>query len=156
MARQAPAPIWLRIRASRYLLLYLLAVHGLAGLACWRVPLPPLWRATALLLLMASLGWYLRVYVWRQGAAAVTAAHWQADGSWMVTDGRGRASHCPRYEVTLDGPLLIVVRLYGKSHNRWLVLARDSADAEALRQLRVRLRRRNLEAPAQDGPLTGR
>lgn len=140
MARRTPAPVWFETRRSCYLLTYLLAVHGAAGLALWvaAIPGPARWVAGSALL--AGLAWQLRRHVLRRGTAAVRAVHWLTDGRWRVRDGTGRITGYPEVEVVLAVPALIILRLSGPAGVRSLMLAADSAEPQALRRLRVRLR----------------
>jgi len=135
-------PIWFRVRASRMLLVYLWLLHGLAGVSLAVAALTPAWRILLALLLLASLLYGMRLQILRRGHRAVRQVRWAADGSWHIRDGCGDSWRYPHGEVVLAGPPLILVRLHGVTagRTRWLVLAADSADAEVLRRLRVRLR----------------
>lgn len=156
MAHRDPAPVWFQTRASIQLILYLIAIHALGGLGLWLAELPATLRLGAGLVLLASLGHGLWIHGARRGARAVRAVHWRADGGWRVLDGRGGAGDYQDQRVVLADPALLLVRLSGPTGRRWLVLAGDSADAESLRLLRVRLRRRVGRGDrAQDGPLAG-
>jgi toxin CptA len=156
MARRTPAPVWFQTRPSRRLIAYLLVAHalGATGLLLAELALPL--RAGLTLTLLFSLARQLWVHAARRGAAAVRAVHWQADGHWRVLDGRGLAQTYETCQVVLAAPELVLVQLRGRAGRRRLLLAADSADAQSLRLLRVRLRRQGgQQNPAQDSPLAG-
>lgn len=152
MARRTPAPIWFQTRPSRHLCAYLVAVHVLAWAALWLTPSPAWLRVLTGVVLAIHLAWQIRRHVFRHGAAGIRALHWQADGRWRVLDGTGRLTGYRRVRVDLAAPALILARLTGEQGARWLLLAGDSADPEALRRLRVRLRRAQWQGEADQGP----
>jgi len=156
MARRTPAPVWFQIRRSRQLIAYLLIAHGLGVVGLLLADLATPIRAGLGAVLLFSLIRQLWVHGAHRGPVAVLAVHWQADGHWRVLDGRGLARTYEGCQVVLAAPELVLVRLLGRAGRRWLLLAGDSADPQALRLLRVRLRRQRASAdPAQDNPLTG-
>jgi hypothetical protein len=156
MAHATESAVTLQTRHSRYLTWYLLMVHG-AALA---VPLlTPLWfpaRIAAALLVLLSLVRQLRTHSWRRGRQATRALRWRADGRWTVTDGAEHKLEYARCQVVLAEPALILAQLRSPGRRHWLVLAADSAGAEPLRQLRVRLRRPDGGRCDQETPLAGR
>jgi len=156
MARRTPAPVWFQIRRSRQLIVYLLIAHGLGAVGLLLAELATPIRAGLGLVLLLSLARQLWVHGARRGAAAVRAVHWQADGHWRVLDGRGLPQSYEGCQVVLATPELVLVQLRGRAGRRWLLLAADSADAQSLRLLRVRLRReRGQDDRNQDSPLAG-
>lgn len=156
MARRDPAPVWFQTRVSRRLILYLAGAHGSAALALWLAVLPVWGKAVIGVLLLASFGHGMWVHGARRSRYAVRAVHWQADGQWRVLDGRGSTGLYHDQRVVLAEPSLILVRLTGMARRRWLLLAPDSAEGDALRRLRVRLRRvSGTEQGVQAGSLSG-
>lgn len=155
MAHATEPAVTLHTRHSRYLTLYLLLVHGAALAAPL---LTPLWfpaRLGAALLVLLCLVRQLRAHSWRRGRHATRALHWRADGRWTVTDGAGDTLEYARCQVVLAEPGLILVQLRSPGRRHWLVLAADSAGAEPLRQLRVRLRRLDAGRCDQEAPFPG-
>jgi hypothetical protein len=129
------------------LLGYLLLVHLAAGVAWLTLQVPSPWRMAGLSFLVVSLAWQWRSYGLLRGAAAVRRVHWRSDGDWWLSDGEGRVQVYREVEVRLRQPWLVLLRLRGVAGRRWLLLAGDSADADTLRRLRVRLGR---AAPTED------
>jgi hypothetical protein len=149
-----PEPIWLPLRRSRWLAVYLLLLHAAALTALAVLQLPMALRAAGLLALLIILYLHARRYLLLQGRAAVRRAHWRTDGSWWLVDGEGRVWRYRQAEARLVQPWLIVLRLQGGEGARWLLLAGDSASADTLRRLRIRLRRMAAGAGQAD-PLCG-
>ncbi len=157
MAHRIPAPIWFNTRPSRILAAYIGVLHALAFAALFPTPLPAWALVTAAVGLTFHGAWCVRGRAFQRGAAGVKALHWQADGAWRVLAGDGRMHRYTHVLVRMAHPWLILVELGGaKCRPRTLVLAADSADAEVLRRLRVRLRGlqpgRHVD---QDRPLAG-
>jgi hypothetical protein len=157
MARHTPPAVWFQTRPSRRLLSYLLLLHAAAGVALATAALPWPGRLAGAILVSANLLRELRIHYWRRGARATRAVHWQADGVWLVDDGLQRRVSYRDCRIVLAEPLIVLLQLRDATRRHWLLLLRDSADPEPLRQLRVRLRRQACRPGADQGsPLAGR
>lgn len=154
MHAHSPAPIWLPLHPSRRLRYYLLLLHASALLAVLMLQLPWALRLIGVALAGISLGVYWRRYVLLRGGAALRSLHWRSNGDCWLTDGANRVTVYTGVRAELLLPELTVLRLTGAKPVRWLVLPDDCADRQALRQLRVRVRRQS-PGPAQDSPLRG-
>ena len=112
----------------------LLHVGGLIGLLCV-LPIPA-WPLTAGLIGM-TLRWAVRA-----GPRDVLRAQGQLDGEWTLTrrDGRREAGWKADPERSLCHPWLVILALRGDRRRRFLPIAADAVDANALRRLRVSLR----------------
>lgn len=156
MAARTPAPVWFQTRPSRYLAVFLVTVHALAIIAVAQTPLPGWAALMASVALMANGVWCVIARAWQRGPVGVKALHWQTDGVWRVLAGDGQVYRYTTAQVGLAHPWLVLVDLTGPDASRTLVLAADSADPEALRRLRVRLRAlRPAHELDQDRPLAG-
>lgn len=131
-----------RPRASRLLARFLIAVHVTAALAVL------LWVpgriAVAGLLALVALSFYrnYRRHILHRGARAARRIVCQDDGRWLLQDHRGRMQEARLLPSSYLHPRLVILnfRLEQRPRRRSLVLCPDSLDAQALRQLRVRLR----------------
>lgn len=106
--------------------------------------------AAAALLLLALLSWYRahRVHVQHRGARSIRRLVWQADGQWLLDDGRESAQPAHLLPSSYLHPRLVILnfRLLTRRGRRNLVLLPDSLDAQTLRQLRRRMRIESAEA----------
>ena len=136
-----PKPLQLAIGRSRRLAWIVLSGQALSLCGVLLFPPPP--PVTALLLLM----WvFIGLHAWWSHLCPATPSrvvHLLLDGQggWQLTQADGRVIEprlCPDSRVT---PALILLNFrVGRWRRRSLLLLSDSADAGALRRLRVRLR----------------
>jgi hypothetical protein len=136
--RSAPL-IDLELRPSRRLAAFLILAHGLAAAAVLAAG-APLWLRLSLAVAVAgSLFYQLRAGV--MGRGAIRRAVWYPDGEWAVIDARGRSLAADLLPGVVSLPWLVLLRLkpLRGGRVRTLLLASDSADADVLRRLRVRL-----------------
>jgi toxin CptA len=134
-------PIEVELRPSRRVAAFLSLTHAAALAAAASLALGPELRAALAATVLTGYIVSFRRLVLGIGPGALRRVRWTADGRWQVRDGAGH-----EHEATLVGrPVvsdwLTVLRLRGADgRERPLLLCADSADAEALRKLRVRLR----------------
>ena len=142
MSSHASAPpIELEVRRSRRLAGFLFVSHALALGAAAYAHLPPVAAAAIAATVLSSFILSFRRHCELRGRRAVRRVVWTADGRWRVTDGEGG-----EHESTLEPgptvtPELVILRLRGADGPvRTAILLADSADADAQRRLRSRLR----------------
>lgn len=143
----APA-LRLELRPSRVqrVLPWLLA--GLASLALLSAPWPLSTRALALLVYV-GLVWLAQR--WRRSVVAVAAIAWRADGSCWLTDAEGRELPGQLRAARILGPLIVLA--FDRQGTRVeLRLWPDSANADDLRRLRIRLQRGATATGDADSP----
>lgn len=102
--------LWLELRGSRGLAVFISCACGLAIAAVAGSALPELGRAW---LAVALLGWGLDAlhrHVALAGPRAVRAMCRSADGAWRLCDGAGRWQHARLQTATCLGPGLCVLR----------------------------------------------
>lgn len=140
-------PLRLECRPSRYLLIALIGVHGLALLvlpllpAAWWIKLPVALAITA--------QWVL---VWRRhivltAPLAVKRLVWTGGSRWELFNGAGALRGARLLPAAYVHPLLVILRFLTEDKRRCTaVLPRDSLDPDSHRRLRVLLR---LQAGAQ-------
>ena len=133
-----PTPVAIELRRSRWLALLQLtaalpavAAPMRSGLSLWLQL--PLCIALLLTLLLS-----LRRQGWCGGRLACRGLRWQNDRwLWIGADGRSLALRLRRAVVWRQ---LVVMQFVGAGGGRSLCLLPDSADADALRRLRLCLR----------------
>ncbi len=122
------APLTLELRPSVSLRCALLALHGLAAVGLFVLPLA--WTALGALVLSASLA-----LEWRR-ASRYHHLRWCTDGTW---EHPGAAVACQVHRSSFVSRWLIVLALYdGRSVRRWAICA-DAVPAPTWRRLRARL-----------------
>ena len=90
MAQHELTTIRFRIRASRYLLAWLLVSHVAAWAALAALQGPWIWRLPLALAVTASLVAGLRRHLLQRGPGGLRRLHWRADGRWLVEGRRKR------------------------------------------------------------------
>ena len=139
--QQIHPKIVIRLSSSKRLGLFVAAVHcaALAALL-WCALYQPL-----VLFLLAPLGaslvWNWREQVSRRGAVSVQQVEALADGSWRLTDRRGRVFAARLAQENFVAPWMTLLTFRcGRFRNRHILLLSDNSDPDAVRRLRVRLR----------------
>ena len=129
------------IKPSRYLALLLLALHSLALYSVWFTNLPVLLQSGLSLLVLLSLLYYLNQYVLLLGRQA-----WRTFslGKLRVTviarDGEELAGNVLSQTVVTPYFVLLRISLEGRRVPVSRVICCDALQADAFRDLRVRLR----------------
>jgi toxin CptA len=128
------------LQASRQLAGLLSAVHLLAGVGVWQLPLTPVWLWGLLLVLAANLIAYLSR--WHAGPV-LKALVWKQDGRLQVmTQAEDSWVDATLQEAAYVSPWLTVLplRIGDTGRSLRLVLLPDMLDGEDYRRLRVHLR----------------
>lgn len=125
----------IELQPSRWLLISLALIHGLAIVAAWWSALPLLWLMVVELLVLFSAWRNLRRY----GRDLPQQLHWRGQQWWLTSGTEEVAIHWSGKGMIT--PWLMVLP-YRREAGRpgALVLPVDSAEAESLRALRVQLR----------------
>lgn len=127
-----------QLQPSRQLAALLLVLHSVCALALLGAALPWFVLGTGWLILSGSLIYNLKKYAWLSLPDSIVALHWSADSLRLAL----------RDETVLHGDVagdttvwnhLIVLRVRLSAKTVSLPLLPDSASADALRQLRIRL-----------------
>ncbi len=142
--KRSETALIVKLHTSRQLLLLMLLMHGLAMLILW--PLYERLGLSVLLLipfLFASLTWVMRRYVLLTSKYAITEIILKTNSEYVLAvGGDGLYVLATLRRGSYVHPLLIILNFKLK---RWpwyvsIPLLTDSADEDALRRLRVRLR----------------
>ena len=129
----ADKPFTLKFRASRRLGYILLVMHTLALVAVWLTELPLIVSILLAVLLVLSAGYY-----WQTLFSSVERQLlFQPDTGWQIN-----LQPVQIQQAFISRPLLII-NYRQAAKNAALVLLSDSADADALRQLRILLRQKD-------------
>lgn len=142
--------IRLRIEAGRslYLTAYLCLVHGLAAVAVWVVPLAPMVRPLLTVAAGASLVQCICVHGWKCARRSIVAAEYAEKQGWTLETRAGIRMAVRLLPSSYCSLSLVVLNFRaGRVDFRSLVLAPDSTAPEALRKLRVQLRRHQSAPP---------
>ncbi len=150
MAPPSTRPLVIRPRASRRLLLWLVAVHAAATGCALPLPLPAGGGALLVIAIGLSLGWQLWVRIFALAPWSIRAAVWSERG-WVLELGDGRVRSARLGDDTWVGQDLVVLRFRDRRRSRVLAVSADAVEADLLRRLRARLRLIGAEAP---GPAT--
>ncbi len=132
-------PLVVRPRASRRLVIFLVLAHALALVAAAHAPSLPVGLLLGALVLLHGAD-AVAVHFLRRGPRAVRQVEHDGRGGWWLTTGDGeRLEVVPAGTQTVTSWLVVIGLRTGR--RRWsLPLAANSADANALRRLRVVLR----------------
>ena len=149
--KSAP-PLKVELRPSRWLASLILLAHG--GALAVLVPLTlPVWALAPLVgLITGSLIYTLKTHAMLRGPLTIRRVVWDSDNDWLLHAASGEQLAARLLPGSYVHPLLVVLnfeletsaagalrgRLFSIRH-RSIVLAKDSADAPTLRQLRARL-----------------
>ena len=149
MYDKSAAPLRIDAGPSRRLGLYLWATHlGALALVPW-FSLAWYFQLSLGALIGLSLARGIRTHALRSAACAVRAAELDGEGAWTLLLADGRVLSARLLDSSLVHPLLLVLNFHtGRLGRRHLVLAPDSANADQVRRLRVRLREAGARPPA--------
>ncbi len=141
MNQRAWPDIFLTLRSSRVLFIYLFSCHLLVILPLPWLGLPAIASIVLLLAVSISAWSTLRFHALRRDKLAICALHWCSDGRLLVTQAGGQCSQVIIQGDVFVHPRLLVIGLKGL--RRWpvyLVICPDMCAPENFRRLRVRLR----------------
>lgn len=140
MSSKSFAPLWIKPRSSRYLRIFLIITHGLAGLALLMTPLPLPVLGLSLVLLASSLAWHWRRDKGTSGQGGCRQLYWDSDRQWHLQDGCARWHRPEYYRVVWNHPAVILLQFPRMRRGpASLLLLADQLPAELHRQLRLRL-----------------
>ena len=149
--KSAP-PLKLDLRPSRWLASLILFAHG--GALVVLVPLTlPIWVLAPLVgLITGSLIYTLKTHAMLRGPLTIRRVVWDSDNDWLLHAASGEALAVRLLPGSYVHPLLVILNFEleappvgtARGHlfstkRRSIELAKDSADATTLRQLRARL-----------------
>ena len=134
MKKSAP-PLWLAVKQSKYLLLFILSVHGLALPSIVFLTIALAFKLALLLLIASSLSFHLRRY--RLGYYMFTLKH-TTEFAWQLC--AEEISSIQILNSTVLTTFVIVLHLQIDNKKRYLLVCRDAVSAEEYRQLIVALK----------------
>jgi hypothetical protein len=137
-------PLVLELRRSRYLIVYLLLIHGIALLALLFPLRMPLIVQTGLFMLVCA---SLIVSLYRCNYRTHTRIVQDPQGEWrlLCDDGKDIPASLRPDSYIAVGLCILRFRFEGGGKRNYIILP-DMLDADTLRQLRVRLRQGRPEA----------
>lgn len=135
-----PPALRLEQRRSRWLQVVLLLQAALASLGVMLASGLPAWRWLLLPLPWLALYLWQRQYTDPASSAWVRSASWDGLGRWTLVYGNGRIEHGVPDRGAVVLPFYILLPVRTAHGSRSVVWWPDSADATALRRLRVLLR----------------
>ncbi len=142
--KSAP-PLKVELRPSRWLASLILFAHG--GALAVLVPLAlPIWALAPLVgLITGSLVYTLKTHAMLRGPLTIRRVVWDSDNDWSLHAASGEQLAVRLLPGSYVHPLLVILNFELEAppqrgaRRRSIVLAKDSADATTLRQLRARL-----------------
>lgn len=146
--KSAP-PLKVDLRPSRWLAGLILIAHG--GALAVLVPLAlPVWALAPLVgLITGSLVYTLKTHAMLRGPLTIRRVVWDSDNDWLLHAASGEQLAVRLLPGSYVHPLLVILNFELETapqrggllntRRRSIVLAKDSADATTLRQLRARL-----------------
>ena len=149
--KSAP-PLKLDLRPSRWLASLILFAHGGALVVLMPLTLP-IWALAPLVgLITGSLIYTLKTHAMLRGPLTIRRVIWDSDNDWSLHAASGEQLAVRLLPGSYVHPLLVILNfeleslpanaprgLLFSTRRRSIVLAKDSADATTLRQLRARL-----------------
>lgn len=141
------------LRPSCLLGLLLVAMHALALLSAWQVPLALVAKIGVAALLASSLALSLRQHVWRAGKRSVRAIRLTGECDLSLQGQDGAWLEAAILPSSFISPYLTVLNLQleGERRARHVIILPDAMDSEQFRQLRVWLRWK-CKSPKSDLP----
>lgn len=132
----------LLLQPSRYLLIMLLCLHGVALLACLITPLNLLLKVAVSLAVLLSLAYSLTRYATLATRFAIVQLRELANGTWLLLDKQGRQWSAVLQNRYLATNLLIILNfsIPGKRLAASIPIMRDALSAEQFRRLNTKLR----------------
>ena len=149
-----PHTLHLKLGPSQGLALGLVAAHLAVIAVVWSSSLPLAWMLGAKLAVAVSLAWSTWSAALRRAEHSVIALEIDADGRVRALQRDGEWVERRLGGETYVSPLLTIVilrKLEGRARRQTVVIPADSADADALRELRVWLRHRVQQQAATGG-----
>lgn len=146
--KSAP-PLKVDLRPSRWLAGLILFAHG--GALAVLVPLSlPVWALGPLVgVITGSLVYTLKTHAMLRGPLTIRRVVWDSDNDWLLHAASGEQLAVRLLPGSYVHPLLVILNFELETapqrggllnaRRRSIVLAKDSADATTLRQLRARL-----------------
>ncbi len=130
------------LKPSRQLTLILSLVHLVAASLLWPLVLPLVIKLTGIVLLVASLTYYLRKDAFLSFSHSVVSFELSDEMRCTLTTRSGELMNCWIQNSTFVAPYLTVLNLKpeGKFFVRSVVILSDSLVAEEFRRLRILLR----------------
>lgn len=133
-------PLVLRLRRSRRLLLYAIAIHAVALIVVLLLPIG-LWRLPLLSLILLGAIHVHAVHLGGWAPWSIQTLEWHPDGAWALTltSGERRAATLlPSTFISL--PLVVLNFRVGRWGRRAVPLFADALEPDRLRRLRVLLK----------------
>lgn len=133
------SPLDLELTPSRYLLYYLIALHGLAIVALLMpMHLPDAVRGLLVVAVTAGLLW--QIYRYRRQWRVISRLIWRTDGSWDYWSGERQMEGMQLLPSSYVTSWLIILHLRKPGNSRvTVVLLPDSLPPDIRHQLRIRL-----------------
>lgn len=129
------------LHRSRGLLLYLVVIHGLAGMLLVLLNLDSFLTLLISVLLVVSLMISCKRYGWLKASAHTQQLLCDSDERWTMTGKYVQVGTWILQHSVILGPLIILrFRPLTKKRTRSVVVLRDAVDAETWRQLCLKLR----------------
>lgn len=141
MSKKFEAPLRADVKQSRYLLAFIIIVHGFALLSTLMLPLSIALKIPLILLPGCSLYFYLKRY--KQGFYTFTLRH-TAEFSWELVEYDDYSCLRILKSSVLTSFIIILQVEVGNKH-RSLLICRDAVTAETYRHLFVALKIMTLE-----------
>lgn len=141
MLKKFEAPLWVDVKQSPNLLLFIIAVHILALVSSLLMSINTELKVVLILLPGCSLYFYLRRY--RHGFYTFSLRHTE-ELSWELVES-GQYSHLRILKSSVLTSFIIILQVRIAKKQRTLLVCRDAVSAEEYRQLYVALKIMKLE-----------
>lgn len=130
------------LKPSRYLLLMLFCLHGVALLAGLITPLNLLLKLALLSAIFISLAYNIMRYAILAPRFAIVQLRQLADGNWLLLDKQGRQWSAVLQNRYLASNLLVILNfsIPGKHLTTAIPIMRDTLSTEQFRRLNTKLR----------------
>ncbi|MCF7970526.1 MAG: hypothetical protein K9L22_05090 [Methylococcaceae bacterium] len=135
MSAKSEAPLWIEVKQSRYLLIFIILTHSLAIFSILMLCID--FRVILLLLMLVGCSLYFQLHRYKQGFYLFTLKH-TAEFSWQILD-RDKLSVMPILGSSVISAWLIVLHVQIDKQRRSLLVVQDAVPTDIYRQLRVTL-----------------
>ena len=141
MSKKSEPPLWIDVKQSRYLLVFIIVVHAVTALSCLMLPLTIAIKVLFLFLPGYSLYFYLQRY--KQGFYTLMLKY-SEQFSWELVEHDNFISMRVLKSTVLT-PFVIILHVEIDKKYRSILVCRDAVSAEKYRQLFVALKIMKLE-----------
>jgi len=141
-SKKYASPLQLELKPSRLLFSIVLALHTIALLMIYLLPVNSLLKLFTALLVISTFMYFVYYQAFRKSAKAIIKVIWDASDEWFLVTRSGEQMPANLVGDSFSHPRLAVLNFKIPEHffQKRVVLLRDNVDENLFRRLRVRLK----------------